>query len=32
MEMESNLQLKNEICAAAEAVQDSEEWKKPPTN
>ena len=28
MEMESNLQLKNEICAAAEAVQDSEEWKK----
>ncbi|MDD3108297.1 MAG: DUF349 domain-containing protein [Alistipes sp.] len=27
-EMEANLQLKNEICAAAEALQQSEEWKK----
>lgn len=27
-EMEHNLQLKNEICAQAEALQNSEEWKK----
>ena len=27
-EMENNLHLKNEICAAAEAVMDSEQWKK----
>lgn len=27
-EMETNLQLKNEICALAESMQDSEEWKK----
>ncbi len=27
-EMEHNLQLKNEICEAAEAIKDSEEWKK----
>ena len=27
-EMENNLLLKNEICAAAEAVMDSEQWKK----
>ena len=27
-EMETNLQLKNEICAQAESIQDSEEWKK----
>ena len=27
-EMESNLHLKNEICAAAEALRESEEWKK----
>ena len=27
-EMENNLHLKNEICAAAEAIKDSEEWKK----
>ena len=27
-EMENNLQLKNEICAAAEALKESEEWKK----
>lgn len=27
-EMENNLALKNEICAAAEALQQSEEWKK----
>ena len=27
-EMERNLQLKNEICEAAEALRDSEEWKK----
>ena len=26
--MERNLQLKNEICEAAEALRDSEEWKK----
>lgn len=31
-EMEHNLQLKNEICAQAEALQNSEEWKRPPTN
>ena len=28
VEMEHNLQLKNEICAAAEALSGSEEWKK----
>ena len=28
VEMEHNLQLKNEICAAAEALAGSEEWKK----
>lgn len=27
-EMENNLHLKNDICAAAEALQESEEWKK----
>jgi len=27
-EMETNLRLKNEICAAAEALSQSEEWKK----
>lgn len=27
-EMETNLQLKNEICSQAESIQDSEEWKK----
>ncbi len=27
-EMEHNLQLKNEICEAAEAIQESDEWKK----
>ena len=27
-EMEHNLQLKNELCEAAEALQESEEWKK----
>lgn len=27
-EMEHNLQLKNEICTQAEALQNSEEWKK----
>ena len=27
-EMEHNLQLKNELCEAAEALQNSEEWKK----
>ncbi len=27
-EMEQNLLLKNEICEAAEAIMDSEEWKK----
>lgn len=27
-EMEHNLQLKNELCQAAEALQESEEWKK----
>ena len=27
-EMEHNLQLKNELCEAAEALQMSEEWKK----
>ena len=27
-EMEHNLQLKNEICAQAEALRDSDEWKK----
>ena len=27
-EMENNLHLKNEICAAAEAIMDSEQWKK----
>ncbi len=27
-EMETNLQLKNEICALAESMQESEEWKK----
>ena len=26
--METNLQLKNEICSQAESIQDSEEWKK----
>lgn len=28
IEMEHNLQLKNEICEAAEAIKDSEQWKK----
>ena len=27
-EMDHNLQLKNEICEAAESIKDSEEWKK----
>ncbi len=27
-EMEHNLQLKNEICEAAESIKDSEDWKK----
>lgn len=27
-EMENNLHLKNDICAAAEALQENEEWKK----
>ena len=27
-EMEQNLQLKNEICASAEALQESDDWKK----
>lgn len=27
-EMEQNLQLKNELCEAAEALKDSEEWKR----
>lgn len=27
-EMENNLHLKNDICAVAEALQESEEWKK----
>lgn len=27
-EMDHNLQLKNEICEAAEAIMDSEDWKK----
>ena len=27
-EMENNLTLKNEICAAAEALQESDQWKK----
>lgn len=27
-EMENNLNIKNDICAAAEAIKDSEEWKK----
>lgn len=28
VEMEHNLQLKNELCEAAEAIKDSDEWKK----